>query len=381
MEDYKPKLSDDFYINDIYVRGDTGKYILGNKKTEAHILVDINKYKIIKKMLVLLNGNNTVAEIKDKLMKENIEIDVLAIVNQLKIKGILEDSKEDIETFNEVEKFSLGISKINLNKLNSFLDKKGNVILVSYKIGFVLATLILSILLLNNNIDGLQLLSYKNSVFLGYLYLNLSMIVIFLFHEIAHCIVAVKEGLRPKFMSIVLYFYMIPIFYIKIPNLYSLKRKSMIKVLAAGILTNLLLAFVFFDIYLVNRIEIFRIIAFANLKMVYVNLLPLSLTDGYFIMSVLLKVPNIRLRQYKIIDNFFKIRKRTFNKVNKLELIYIISSIIILLIGVSGELYWILSIFNLDKMLKEIIILISLIIYMIWYVGIVKRKVSNLVGR
>lgn len=144
-------------------------------------------------------------------------------------------------------------------------------------------------------------------------------------HELAHGIAGYKFGLKPSKLVIALYV-MTPMFYLKMPGIYTIKPRKRVYIWSAGVYANLLIASV--SIILAsfssgNIKNILFLCSITNLSLILANLSPLLPLDGYFIMSTLLKRPNLRKGSYK---EFKKWALRKENKFRGISILYFLLS-------------------------------------------------------
>jgi putative peptide zinc metalloprotease protein len=122
---------------------------------------------------------------------------------------------------------------------------------------------------------------------------------------------------------------------VKIPGLYTIERRKRINILISGICANVMLGILFLILSIITNNNIFFALAISNLQIAVINLVPFNLTDGYFILSNILKRTNLRKTYFVFIANL----GHKQNKLNdKIEVTYIIVSIIYLFIFVFFEL-------------------------------------------
>jgi len=156
-------------------------------------------------------------------------------------------------------------------------------------------------------------------------------------HEFSHMIVAIKHKLHPNQLKVSLYMLIYPLIYVVIPGIYFVKRKERIWILSAGLIWNsffMMLSIIIGNIFSIN---IFKEVAYSNLIVIAINLIPFFLSDGYFILCNLMKTSNIRKDFSLFIMSFVNKsidRKKIFK--SKFSVFYIIMSTLFLLYGMYG---------------------------------------------
>ena len=131
-------------------------------------------------------------------------------------------------------------------------------------------------------------------------------------HELAYAIVEYRYGLKPREIVFALYLGS-PIFYVKVPGILGLSHMKRIYVWAAGIYMNFVLASLSIVLMQFSRGGLYKlliIICTTNISLVLGNLSPLLPLDGYFILTTLIKKPNLRR------ESFIEFKKWFFRKRN-----------------------------------------------------------------
>jgi len=122
-------------------------------------------------------------------------------------------------------------------------------------------------------------------------------------HELAHMVAAGRFRLFPQSIIIVAYLGVIPFLLLRIPGLYLLSTRRRIVVWLAGVWCNLALCaaagILASNISSPALHEFVNRFAVTNLTLAALNVLPLLPTDGYFVMTTLLRQPNLRKRSQR----------------------------------------------------------------------------------
>lgn len=333
MEDtFSPVLRKDIYFNDLYGNENC---IFGCISQDSYALLKKSKLSYYKEFFDNLDGSNDLLNLSNMGFGSIEEIG--KVIVSLQKKGFLE-GYPNISTFNEAEVMSIKIKEFNFT-----IDEKYQNICIfirkSYKYIMVLMCFILIYILKKSD----YVFSYENNFnyYNGtyvYIIVNLLTPIAFIFHEIAHRITGRSYGLETGSMSVALFWGCIPMFYVKQRAIYSLKRKKFLQVLIAGILGNILLGSICLIFAILFQSTVLYYFAICNYRMIYVNLLPISLSDGYFIMCILSKTPNIRLYMYKVLVNpkfIFQIGFR--------EKVFCILMILFMFVIIYFEIFWFLS--------------------------------------
>ncbi|WP_026883321.1 M50 family metallopeptidase [Clostridium akagii] len=372
----KPKVSKGLYYNQLYKNDKSSYIVLGNKINGVNLIIEDKNIISINLLIKEFNGNNTLEDISSKI---GIEIhELISIVNLLKNKGIISLGQMGEETltknFNEAERFSLKIFEKSLSKI-----KLNPVILAKFLKGFKFIFLINAVIFFylfakyHNQYSIFDLIKYKESYLESYILINICMVFSFIFHEIAHLLVAQRYGAESKKFVFILYWYFIPMMYLENKNLYSLKRKDLLKVLLAGVTFNIFISLISLNIFYITNLYIFIVIALANLKMFFVNLIPLSLSDGYFVFTVLFGEPNLRKSSYRLIGNTWK--RAVLKGYKKSEIIYSIVTFASTMILFTFEITWLISSLQIIKGLYLIVLIIFIsLLYCIFYICLIRKR-------
>lgn len=362
MEEYL-ELREDIYYNDIYSKGNgKGYYIIGCISQDSQLLVKENKIAQYKDILKNINGEN-ISNLIEKGCKNEKELQKL--IKLFKEKGFLKAYENKI-IFNEVNMVSLKILNIKLRSEKIWEQVICKILINLYKY-FLLIVTILVLLMYeeqkqkNEFFQALNIFGFSNTIALGtkeYIYVFLLTPIMFIFHELAHRIAGIAMGLKEGTISFVMYLGFIPMIYVKQKGIYSLNRKDIITVICAGMAANLLIGISLLLLYNIWHFNILYYVAIANFRMIYINMLPISLTDGYFLLCILMKSPNIRMYMYKVLVN-----PKVILQLERKEKIMVVCMLISILLITFFELFWALTFVPLK--IRMVVIFIILITYTI----------------
>ncbi len=379
----KPKLKGSVYTNDIFInKKGEGYWVIGNLEQDTQFMLPAHQKGSFERVSALLDGNHTIADISRKAGIRESEIE--NIVRILRGKGLIEEDDSAPVRFNEVDNFSIKLINYNFRDIKDRKKSQRTAKILSniLVIAFALAVVLFFILNVNNGFSIFRKtsinhwLNYGNgssNSWLGYLLINGGMILMFVFHEIGHVVAGIRCGVQPQNFSLVLYFGIIPMFYVKNKNIYSLKKQYILKVLFAGVFVNLLLCFVFLNLFLVTEYELYKILALSNLRIFLINLCPLSLSDGYFIFTVILRHPNLRYKLHQ-----FWSKPSSIFKYNLIEVVYSLLSTLIMMGTMGIEIIWLLSLFPISSGLRNVLVILVLFLYYVGLHLLEKRKFKHL---
>jgi putative peptide zinc metalloprotease protein len=132
-------------------------------------------------------------------------------------------------------------------------------------------------------------------------------------HELAHGFTATWLGLPPRQFAAVAYLALMPIFFLRIPGIYTLSPGQRIQVWISGVWINLTIASTALIVTQTTTMpvlykQVLTGLAVSNGLIVAWNLIPFLPTDGYFIMCTLLKKPNVRPRAWQEFSRWIRLR-------------------------------------------------------------------------
>ena len=276
-----------------------GKYLLGSKDKDRYVILTKEKGEYFLNLLNDMDGSRSDEQLSSK-WKLSIET-TQNIIAMFYKNGLLANSPENDNT--EVKRLSKRLFRIGCNHLSQIPIRVAQRLIVCFFVvlvflgGFDLYSLLV-------NLDsGFNLFKFNDSYLLSLLISSLIMIPSFFVHELCHSIAALKNGLKPSNIDICLYLYLFPLFYVKINGLYTVKYKQRIMIMSAGMLGNVFLGFAGFALYSIFGNGIFLTIVLAQCNIILANLNPFSLSDGYYIITMLFRSENLRKNMFDIIAN------------------------------------------------------------------------------
>ena len=220
-----------------------------------------------------------------------------------------------------VEKYINPILNSKQEKKHSFLYKKEifsfqNIITWSNSLKFLFNIHVLCILLLV--VVALEFCFFFNDISRIYssdftLYTFLELLVLFLVssltHELGHAVACRYFGVKHGGIGIGLYLNF-PVFYTDVSNIWILSRKQRLVINFAGVYFQLILLLPILLLYFyTNDVFLKYFIFIVNMNFL-VTLNPFFKFDGYWIVSDLLGVPNLRKRTTEIFTYYWKKMRR-----------------------------------------------------------------------
>lgn len=181
--------------------------------------------------------------------------------------------------------------------------------------------------------------SFNNLPFSKTIFIGVVIVVTLFLHEFGHA--AACNHFGGKHGNIGFGFYLLsPVMFADVSDIWKLTKKQRIVVNLAGLHIQVLLATLFGILYLfIHQIEFLLLVYLLGILSVLVNLNPFFRTDGYWVLSDITGVSNLRANSNEKLKQFFYqfAKKHTFiySKKNILLLLYsfISNSFIIVFLG------------------------------------------------
>ncbi len=293
-------------------------YSMGIKEIDNYLRIAENQKEAIELATSLLNGKRTLAQIRNIMRKKhNIELDVPALYDTLYNAGFIKGGPAAPRNNSEVK--ILGIPLFRY----TFQNRPFTAALIQKFWKPALFLMIASILsgvyfflfsMLTPDASGEthlfnRIYAMNGSFLFGLLISLLASPLFLLLHELGHFTAAVRHNLKPDYFAISLYMGIFFMWYVKIPGMYTIRKRARIQILLAGGFVNLFLfssivnIIYFIPVSLVWE-ELLWKMALANIYSFLFTLLPFSLSDGYFLMTTIAGKSNLRLKLIKEIKNF-----------------------------------------------------------------------------
>lgn len=379
--DYKPVIVDDIKSSFLYENKEGSFYCIGSLSRDKYLKVPEDVLEYIMIFIKYLDGNNTLEQIKIKLMtEEKIDLDVDILFEELEKADLIVNNRNENEVEKgEFDKFFLKLINIPIGKYCKNLDKLNR----SYvKRAFYVseAIIIFSILIMVFNWSNFTTLenyfihkSVGISVLISFPVLLFSIVL----HECAHGVVASYYGLKPSNFVFGFYATFSGMFYLKIPGIYTLKKKEKIVLWCAGIYTNLIIGALAIMISAISSgtiLIIANLCVVINLSLILCNISPLLPLDGYYLLSTIINQPNLRKNSFGMLKGIILNRKKV-----KFSLLYIIYFLLsfgfmatIFFLQIKYIIIWFVQQMNIYGSLIDIILnsKVIIIILMICFVRI-----------
>jgi putative peptide zinc metalloprotease protein len=276
-------------------------YVIGSRTVDRYITVPASKLDLVQRILSFFDGQHSLEWIANWFLEnEGKKVDVYQLYERMAAAQLLVSSDSRmLPPGYQVSEWSIPLFNVPVDWL--FRRTAGwNTRWLPAFLGFsavLFAAGVVCLVKLHFFTTVFQYTLYGSGVFLYVAFLVGS----FLVHEMAHGIAASWFGLTARRFSASFYLGFIPLIHLRIGGLYTLSRRRRIAVWMAGVWCNFLLAsagavaLTFFPAHMGPSVRYFVSQAtVANITMGIFNLFPFMPTDGYFILSTLLRTYNVR---------------------------------------------------------------------------------------
>ncbi|MBU1181146.1 MAG: hypothetical protein KKF00_03070 [Proteobacteria bacterium] len=283
-------------------------YCVGSLSVDKYITVPADKLTLVMETIDLMDGCHSIGEIQTyHRQKYAKEMDVVQFYNLLQRAALILDPPPDPEQVSKSEFLRLSTRLISVDLEWFFRLARPLILVLRYPLLLITAVIIMggiSIFPVNAlfSPNSYQLL---NSYSIGLVAMLVGVSVAVFLHEFSHSIVAVWYGLTPRSLKVVLYLGFSMFFFVQIPGIYTLKPGQRIKIWLAGVYAN---AFLGCLLLLVRQFaspgsqqDLLMNLALSNFILVAGNLYPFVPTDGYFLLTTILKIPNLRSDAFEVI--------------------------------------------------------------------------------
>lgn len=328
VSEIKPTIVDDINSWLLFEKKSGNIYSIGSLKKDKYIQLPEKLVDPIKTAIKYFDGNHSLNNIEEILMHEyNLKLNTYELYDLLCKANLIEGIDESLVEKQEMDYLSITLKEVKLDKIYCILDKLSGPFF-PYIMYSSMIIILISIFFFVKNINVfISGSSYTllGSYTLGILFGLVLFIVSIGIHEFAHGIMGYRVGLKPSKLVFSLYV-ATPMFYLKMPGIYSIKPKERIYVWIAGVYANLILAsisIILSSFFTGNLKNMFFLFSISNISFIWANLSPLLPLDGYFIMSTLLKRPNLRKSSFKEFKKWALGKK---NKFRGLSIVYFIAS-------------------------------------------------------
>lgn len=345
----KPIITEDIGVWTLFEKKDGNIYCMGSIDEDRFIQLEENNKEPIKAAVGYMDGTYSLQEIESIMMGNyGYKLNMEHLYTWLCKAGLITNPLEEFKVEKqEMDYLAVTLKKVNLKKFYSGFQKFSERLFTPVTLGCSALIFVGFLLMIFNMKEFFTIRNYMigGSVGLGIV----AMLGIFVLsigvHEFAHAVVGYRYGLKPSSLVFALYIGT-PMFYVKMPGIYTIEPKLRLRVWFAGIYCNMSIA-AFAGILLQfaegNLYKFLLLVCTTNISLVVANISPLLPLDGYFMLSTILKRPNLRKGSFKQFKQWALGRENSFHG---LYIIYFLVSMGFYAIVISFEIRWIVDIIN-----------------------------------
>jgi putative peptide zinc metalloprotease protein len=310
---YAPSRSNDAHIERLEVDGKP-TFVLAKESTGEYYEVD----EATNTVWGLLDGSRTVGTISSEAEKAGVSLsekEVQDIVISLAEEGTIESTEPEVEQ-KRIQVVSALHVDVNLLKdcskslarffrVTRRLARKGE---LPIAVGIVFVGVVLFAGTFVHIFSNTSIFDIEGSALIGLLFYQLLVLSpVYAIHELSHAAACDYYGGKPRSLGTGLY-YLAPFFFVDTTDSWRLPRRARIMIHLAGPLVEMVVAsgFVFWSYFLGPGFgkNLLLISAFLCFYGSLLNLSPIMETDGYYLVSEVVKMPNLRDETYAFLRRF-----------------------------------------------------------------------------
>jgi putative peptide zinc metalloprotease protein len=308
-----PKLDDRVDISPLETSSISQVYLL--KTSDGRTFQISSK---LYQLLRLLDGQKSLQEIASQFSSQNSKKyradDISQIIERLLIpQGFLvaEQAYQGIQPERRLKSNGPLSLRIPLFSQKALLPLSGILSKLFYRPVFVaLSTMAFIILWVNlpslRAFDFTKTIQMSHGWIMSYVLLSLSVV----FHELGHASACRYYRCLHGPVGFGLYL-VFPVFYVDINDAWRLSRKQRAIVDIGGVYFQFVTTIVLFFVYMITQSPIFLMAIFLTYLMIFINLNPLFKYDGYWLLSDVVGIPNLRKRATELAKHLVKKEKDT----------------------------------------------------------------------
>lgn len=284
---------------------------IGSRESDRYITMAADECDVIYDTLKLMDGTRSFDEVQsivDEPSRGQPKVDAAKLYEKCAVAGLAKSpsSGHGSRFRDEIDIMLVDLKTFSLVKLYPLFDVISSVLPLLIAVMLAIDVAALAAILFSGKSIPLDALLGDPRTLLYAWVIQIPAIVL---HELSHATAAYRYGIRPKTLSFCVFYYCTLAFYVKIPGVYFKPPAQRVFVWGAGVFTNVFLAAAFTFLYLISagQVQLFATVGvIVNLGMTLSNVIPLFYSDGYYILSTLLKTPNLRKKSLFGIRSLFK---------------------------------------------------------------------------
>lgn len=333
------------------------KIIIGDKSADSFTLVKQKEHIIFKELLELLENNKYE-------MIEDLPPQYQALAYGLQQRGYFEGDCATSKVFNEYKSLSKEIYK----KEFAFTETKENKKIFKNVLYYIALALVMMLVVHNIDMDKLTI-SLENVNLLDLISSIIFLpILIVATHELGHYLLARYTGVTVSaitFCFVVIY----PSVYLSYRGINLCKTINKIMIITGGMFAHLV--GVLSGIYLINGgydSLFLKLWILSNISMIYANMIPLAASDGYFMLSSIIGVFNLRMKGYRAINCWMHRNTENVTMTDSISGIFLIGLWLFSFYGLRSFFELIINVFGVREIIMNISYIVICILLMLRFV-------------
>src|SRR6266550_710825 len=275
-----------------------GRWAVGSDSIDRYLTVPARSVDAVQLALQLMDGCQTVEDISATVRaRVGWEVDVGHLARLAASAGLLiEPPQGRRDSRSQFDRLTLTLFQLPLSSAFSWIERNAAILPEVWRaLQAAIALAALSMIAL--------LPARAHSGALPVLAAVIACALSLLAHEASHCFVALKKGIRPVSLSVAIYAGLMPVVYVRLPGIFRLTSADRIRVWIAGCGCNGVIALASNAMTRVPGLSgqsgvFWTYLEGWNVALIIVSLVPFLPTDGYFILSTILRTHNLRSRAY-----------------------------------------------------------------------------------
>lgn len=310
------KFTDDIFFLEDKLPFNKTQYVIGSPHKESYVSVSEKQFEVLRCIYEVTQAEElNMDELVEVLQhRYKLSVNPEALYQNFAKRGLIKDSENTVGN-SEINLISTKVFEYHCTGIHRRILTSIQFISKITPI-FKPLTVLLFVLFLLNISEVITLIRehlfvYDHSTSKGLLMgMIVSLVTIFI-HEIAHIMVAIGQGLTNFKFYMVLYAKFIPMYYTKYTHLMKLNYRSKIKILSAGIKSNVFiigLSLAALAVLPLSDLAMDIIVKFilVNTYFVLLNCSPFITNDGYFILRIVMGIDALRLNLWRYVIGWFK---------------------------------------------------------------------------
>jgi Zn-dependent protease len=308
-------------------------YIVGSITADRYLTVPGSKLAAVRAFIAELDGQRSLDQAREGMMRERgVEIDVEALYRKFERAGLVVGQSG--KPRGDLERASAELLRLPIDRLLRGLGRLAPLAPIVMWLGAAAIAAALMFAALDPAFRrpiGVRF-ALEGGLAAALAIGTVSIAV----HELSHCYAASCWGIASGTVKVQLYLGVIPIVGLKLAGLYTLPPRGRLAIWGAGVFFNLTAAAAaLLALRAAPGSALLSMTASFNWILVVFNLMPLLPTDGYFMLSTLVRDSNVRVRAWDWLRRPFRQRRRpsAFVLAYVLATVWLLSSTLLRLVG------------------------------------------------